>query len=617
MTYSAEHKIRQEESKKFKPAFGGKETGDTPFFPKVNIPVQTKLTISQPGDKYEQEADAMAKKVLTKRDYPEGFVSDEDQMYQSPIQMKSTGKTEYASEDIQRSLEKNSGGGSEMSQTTRSEMESSFGQDFGGVRVHTGSEAHQMNHDLSAEAFTHGKDIYFKAGNYQPESPKGKELLAHELTHVVQQTGGDFSAAEKPMISRFSDTGHHQIEEYALHNAGLGAGDIAFISQADTPEKQEDAAKRYGLTKEQILLIQQSGKTGELRFNAGQIKGIHKGNTQRDYSQVPKAGNAFLLNQNSNFGGYKAEEHFDNFIYDIQSGKWRTRGVNTKFKYNDLRHPDTSPLDYIRSQIYKLAEDYDQKESTDEHKMIYAGNAFHTVEDFFAHSNFVELIQSDSRHGNELISGSVGGTSDSIYTISESISGAGMKDYFHQQAEAVKEKSAEGSHAKMAKDHPGAHNFEIARKLAALVVRQLSTDLLISLLATTPAERKTMLENTFMKKLVRYFRKPDFSDRWWDAVLQKAPANIDSELDRIQNRTPVTINQSPFSPLRNIEASAYGPMKIPLGIALPIRTQNNHFWIQGGFGVMAPVERDDRFFPRILQEETPGFFGGIQIGGGF
>lgn len=440
---------------------------------------------------------------------------------------------------------------------------------------------------------------------------------------VLPKTGAvseRYSQVAKPMISRFSDSVHHQVEEYALDNAGLEASAISTIIGANTAAQKKMVRERFRITDEQIALIQKAGKTGALKFSKGHIAGIHKGNTQRDYSQVPKGGNALLLNQYNSFGGYKPEEHFDNFIFDIQSGKWRTRGSAGKFKFPDLSHAETTPIDYIRSQIYELATNYDQKGLTDEQKMIFAGNAFHTVEDFFAHSNFAELIQKDSRHGNDLITGSVNGTSDSLLQIGESVSGQDMKGFYHEQAEAVKESSPEGSHSKMAKDHPGAHNFAVARRLAALVVKQLSTDLLIALLANTPEARKQMLEDTFMKKVIRYFRPPDFSDPWWEDIEQAAPGNIDSELDRIQNRTPMTINQSPFSPIRNLEASSYGQMKMPVGIAIPIQTKKSHFWIQLGIGVMAPGTSGSDRLPLPQQEpsdRTPGFVGGVQFGGGF
>ena len=66
-------------------------------------------------------------------------------------------------------------------------MSNAFGSDFSNVRMHTNSKAQQMNQGMNARAFTHGSDIYFNRGQYQPGSSAGKKLLGHELTHVVQQ----------------------------------------------------------------------------------------------------------------------------------------------------------------------------------------------------------------------------------------------------------------------------------------------------------------------------------------------------------------------------------------------------------------------------------------------
>jgi len=81
------------------------------------------------------------------------------------------------------------GGGNPLPEAVRGDMESRFGTSFGGVRVHTDAAAVQMNRDLSAQAFTHGHDIYMKPDNYSPDTSTGRKLLAHELTHVLQQSG--------------------------------------------------------------------------------------------------------------------------------------------------------------------------------------------------------------------------------------------------------------------------------------------------------------------------------------------------------------------------------------------------------------------------------------------
>ncbi|MBI5876793.1 MAG: DUF4157 domain-containing protein [Chloroflexi bacterium] len=79
------------------------------------------------------------------------------------------------------------GGGAPLPGQTRSFMEGRFGADFSGVRLHRGSDAAQLNREISAQAFTHGRDIYLGAGKENVESGDGRRLLAHELTHVVQQ----------------------------------------------------------------------------------------------------------------------------------------------------------------------------------------------------------------------------------------------------------------------------------------------------------------------------------------------------------------------------------------------------------------------------------------------
>src|SRR5205085_1524274 len=81
------------------------------------------------------------------------------------------------------------GGGSPLPETLRSRMERGFGASFEDVRIHTGDESDRLNQSLQARAFTTGQDLYFKRGEYNPTSQEGQKLIAHELTHVVQQTG--------------------------------------------------------------------------------------------------------------------------------------------------------------------------------------------------------------------------------------------------------------------------------------------------------------------------------------------------------------------------------------------------------------------------------------------
>ncbi len=101
-----------------------------------------------------------------------------------------------ASGDLESRLNASKGGGSALAPEVRAFMEPRFGADFSAVRVHTGSEAVQMSKELGAQAFAYGSDIYFGPG----KSPGNNELMAHELTHVVQQTG----AVQRQVDSRHS-----------------------------------------------------------------------------------------------------------------------------------------------------------------------------------------------------------------------------------------------------------------------------------------------------------------------------------------------------------------------------------------------------------------------------
>lgn len=86
------------------------------------------------------------------------------------------------------------GSGRSLDGTSKSQMESAYGADFSNVRIHTDAKAHQLSNSLNARAFTIGSDIAFGSGEYNPGTPVGDALLAHELAHVVQQGTGSFAA---------------------------------------------------------------------------------------------------------------------------------------------------------------------------------------------------------------------------------------------------------------------------------------------------------------------------------------------------------------------------------------------------------------------------------------
>ncbi|MDJ0632277.1 MAG: DUF4157 domain-containing protein [Xenococcaceae cyanobacterium MO_188.B29] len=91
--------------------------------------------------------------------------------------------------DFETFLNRARGGGSPLDNAFRAKVEPAMGEDFGGVKVHTNAEADRLSQSIQAKAFTTGQDIFFRQGEYNPGSQQGKELLAHESTHVVQQEG--------------------------------------------------------------------------------------------------------------------------------------------------------------------------------------------------------------------------------------------------------------------------------------------------------------------------------------------------------------------------------------------------------------------------------------------
>lgn len=114
-----------------------------------------------------------------------------DKEQEDTVQRKENGAAASSvSQGFQSAVDGTKGQGAKLDNSTENFMSSQFGVDFSGVKIHNNSKAHQMANEINAKAFTVGNDIYFNKGEYQPTSPKGKKLLAHELTHTVQQGGG-------------------------------------------------------------------------------------------------------------------------------------------------------------------------------------------------------------------------------------------------------------------------------------------------------------------------------------------------------------------------------------------------------------------------------------------
>jgi hypothetical protein len=174
-------------------------------------PVQGKLNVGSPGDRYEQEADRIAKNVL-------GAPDPGDRHFQPQasrvgvLQAEGTKGIDHPEIASQAQNHVTQCPGRSLSKATRDFFEPRLGRNFSGVKVHTCKDASLMCGALQARAFTLGANIFFQRSAYDPASSTGKMLLAHELTHVAQQ-----SSNPEPRIQRWPQI------------PGIGLADVCII----------------------------------------------------------------------------------------------------------------------------------------------------------------------------------------------------------------------------------------------------------------------------------------------------------------------------------------------------------------------------------------------------
>lgn len=142
-------------------------------------------------------------------------------------------------ESVARAIEQRRGGGAPLSGGVRDEMEGAFGRDLSDVRIHTDPEADELNRSVKARAFTVGTDIFFKQGTFDSGSSAGKRLLAHELTHVVQQGDG---AGRPTTVSDPGDASERQADAVAEHVTSASDTSVTAGSSVarQAPEEDED-----------------------------------------------------------------------------------------------------------------------------------------------------------------------------------------------------------------------------------------------------------------------------------------------------------------------------------------------------------------------------------------
>lgn len=225
--------------------------------------IQAKLTVGAAGDEHEREADQVADMVMRMPSHTSGCgcgacrsrgMSDSASSEPSTIMRKgidgascssSAGATREGDEEeeeggaaqrkesnsasaaggaatkgFEHRLTSRRGGGQPLPGDVRAFMEPRFQYDFSDVRVHADDDASMMAEEIDAEAFTTGRDLYFRSGRYNPSSERGRWLLAHELTHVMQQSSGEVGdGSVSRHIQRYSLNGFPATEEAAMKAA--------------------------------------------------------------------------------------------------------------------------------------------------------------------------------------------------------------------------------------------------------------------------------------------------------------------------------------------------------------------------------------------------------------
>lgn len=204
--------------------------------------VQAKLTVNQPGDRFEQEADQVAEKVIRIQAATDG-VPPRIQRMCSECEEELHRKAGPGVEAVGDGFKHPTSGGRPLPHSERRFFEPRFGQDLSHVRLHTNAQANEAARAFNALAYTMRNDIVFADGQYRPGSDSGRRLLAHELVHTIQQVG-----AGERMVQRRIGEGHDL-------NSPRFAGDLVLEAVNDDERQLESGDKGAAVRKLQQALV--------------------------------------------------------------------------------------------------------------------------------------------------------------------------------------------------------------------------------------------------------------------------------------------------------------------------------------------------------------------------
>jgi hypothetical protein len=159
---------------------------------------------------------------------------NEELQMKSLVQRRENIGGSEASEDLEASIQNARGSGQSLDPNLQKKMGQAMGADFSGVKVHTDSQSDQLNKSIQAKAFTTGQDVFFRQGEYNPTSKGGQELIAHELTHVVQQKS---AGGQLRTVQRLIKSGELSAPDKAgmpKEDKKIGIGKLSFTKKMST-----------------------------------------------------------------------------------------------------------------------------------------------------------------------------------------------------------------------------------------------------------------------------------------------------------------------------------------------------------------------------------------------
>jgi len=204
VTSQVRRQVEEEEELQTKPFFQRQAE------PEEEEELQTKAALQRQDIPEEQELQTKPVNSIYRQEEEEEELQEKAANY---VQHATTNTMPEVVSELEGKINSAKGSGQPLSEDIRDPMERAFVTDFSRVRVHTDSQADSLSQSLQARAFTTGQDIFFKSGEYNPSSSSGQQLLAHELTHTIQQ-------GASTRIARWLGKGHEVITQHALGLVG-------------------------------------------------------------------------------------------------------------------------------------------------------------------------------------------------------------------------------------------------------------------------------------------------------------------------------------------------------------------------------------------------------------